>query len=313
MSLTTAPTASRVALLTAPAVAPTTVPVLPAAAAPVAPPLQANPVLAALSEVASVVNTLIAPTPGVPPSNPLHLLLFEVIRHIERTFGLPVAGTPIVFTRDPVIGTLPVSTAPVVPGPGDVVQTPYGAVGTWLLEPGWQVSDFGGQRFDGRSLLEPINVILVDPTSTTTEQATAKFYADLSRAGFPAQAIHSTGFQGAIDGVTYGQQPTGLLQAFSDDFFLLPDDHARAFGPDPVETASGFVWTVAVSREQMGLYGLFPTHTFVSFDAARDELAHQLVADGATLVGIVPLSNAYDGPTATTADHDGYAVVVQLA
>jgi hypothetical protein len=291
---------------------PAVVAVLPAAATPVAPPLPANAIVGLLSEVFSVVNTLISPNPAVPPTDPLHLLVFEVVRRIEMTFGLPVAGTPIVVTSDPVIGTNPVSTTPGVPSPGDVVQTPYGDIGTWLLESDGQISNFGGQQLGGKTLLEPINVIIVDPTSSTAAEATAKFNATMSLAGFPALPIHSTGFQGTIDGETYGQQPTGILDAFSDNFFLLPDDHARAFGPDPVQTASGFVWTVAASREQFGLYGLLPTHTYTSYNAARDELASRLILSGATLVGIVPLSNSVDSATQTTGDHDGYAIVIQL-
>jgi hypothetical protein len=291
---------------------PTVVAVLPAAAAPVAPPLPGNVIIGVLSQVFSVVNMLIAPNPAVPPTDPLHLLAFEVVRRIEMTLGMPVVGTPSGFTS-PVIGTNPVSATPGVPSPDDVVQTPYGNIGTWLLESNGQISDYGGQRIDGKSVLEPINVIIVDPTSSTAAEATAKFNARMTQAGFPALPIHSTGFQGTIDDVTYGQQPTGSLDAYSNNFFLLPDDHARAFGPDPVQTASGFVWTVAVSREQFGLVnGIVPAHIVTSYNAARDELASQLVADGGTLVGIVPLSNAVDSATQTTGDHDGYAIVIQL-
>jgi hypothetical protein len=305
---TTAAATSRVALAPTPAV----VAVLPAAATPVAPPLPGNVIIGVLSQVFSVVNMLIAPNPAVPLADPLHLLAFELVRRIELTLGMPVVGTPTGFTNDPVIGTNPVSTTPGVPSADDVVQTPYGDIGPWLLASNGQISDFGGARLGGRAVLEPINVVILDPTSSTAAEATAKFNARMSQAGFPALPIHSTGFQGTIDDVTYGQQPAGSLDAYSNNFFLLPDDHARAFGPDPVQTASGFVWTVAVSREQFGLNGILPTHTYTSYNAARDELASQLMADGATLVGIVPLSNAVDSATQTTGDHDGYAIVIQL-
>jgi hypothetical protein len=265
-----------------------------------------------LTEVASVVNTLILPNPAVPPTNPLHLLVFEVVRRIEIDFGLPVVGVVPVSTPDPVIGGRPVSTAPGLPGSGDMAQTPFGGIGKWLLEPDGQISDFGGQLFNGKKLLEPVNVIILDPTSSTPEEAAAKLNAKLGQAGFPAQPLHSTGFQSIINGVTFGQQPTGILQAFADNFFLLPEDHARAFGPAPAQDGAGYVWTVAASREQVGLYGLLLTHTYVSFDAARDELANRLVYSGATLVGVVPLENAYTDGTTSTGDHDGYALVVRL-
>ncbi len=108
------------------------------------------------------------------------------------------------------------------------------------------------------------------------------------------------------------QQPTGILEAFSDNIFVLAGDHARAFGPAPVQDGAGYVWTVAASREQFGLNGLLLTHVYVSYDAGRDELASRLILNGATLVGIVPLSNAVNSATETTGDHDGYAIVIQL-
>jgi hypothetical protein len=311
-SVATATLAPHVTAAATQAVAPTPVAVLPAAATPVAPPLPANPITGLLTEVFSTVNTLIAPNPAVPPTDPLHLLVFEVVRRIEMTLGLPVAGTPIVSTPDPVIGTNPVSTTLGAPSPADVVSTPYGDIGKWLLQPNGQISTFGGERIGGKTLLEPINVIILDPGSTSTAESTAKLNADLSRAGFPAMPVHSTGFQGIVGDTTFGQQPAGLLEAFSNNLFVLPDDHARAFGPAPVPDGTGYVWTVAISREQFGLNGFLPTHVLVSYNAARDELASRLILSGATLVGIVPLSNAADDPTHTTGDHDGYAIVLRL-
>jgi hypothetical protein len=286
--------------------------VIPAAATPVAPPLPGNLIVGVLTEVFSGVNTLIAPNPAVPPADPVHLLVFEVVRRIETTLGLPVVGTPVVTTSDPVIGNNPVSTAPGVPSPTDAVQTPYGDIGKWLLQPNGQISDFGGATLGGKTLLEPINVIILDPTSTTSAESAAKLNADLAAAGFPAQPVHTTGFQANLNGETVSQQPTGLLDAYSDNSFLIPDDHARAFGTGPTQDYTGYVWTVAASREQFGLSGLLPTHTYVSYDEARDALASQLILSGATLVGIVPLSNAYNTDTVTTGDNDGYAIVIQL-
>lgn len=285
---------------------------IPVAAPPVAPPLEANPIAGLVGEVISAVNMLVTPNPAAPLANPVQLAAFEVVRRIEMKLGLPVAGAATVTTSDPVIGGNPVSVAPGVPGPTDVVHTVNGDIGKWLLEPGGQISDFGGEVLDGKELLEPVNVIILDPTSTTSAEATEKLDTDLGLAGFPAQPVHTTGFQGIVGDQTFGQQPVGLLEAFSDNLFLLPDDHARAFGAAPLPDGSGFVSTVAVSREQFGFIGLLPTHTLVSFDAARDELASRLIASGATLVGIIPLGNAVDSSTETTGDADGYAVVVQL-
>ena len=276
------------------------------------PPLPADPILGLLTEGASVVNALILPDPTAPPIDPVHLLILEVVRRFEAGFGLPVAGAVPVTTSDPVTGGLPPATAASAPRPEDAATTAYGDIGKWLLEPSGEVSHFGGQRLGGKALIEPINVIIVDPSSTTADDATRKLYATLSRAGFPPQPVHTTGFQALVDGTVYGQQPAGIFESFSDNFFLLPDDHARAFGPAPLQNGAGYVWTVAASREQIGLAGLLPTHVYISYDAARDELAHRLALGGATYVGAVALGNAYVSATEVTGDHDGYALVLQL-
>jgi hypothetical protein len=199
------------------------------------------------------------------------------------------------------------------PTPADEVPTAYGDIGKWMLQSDGQISDFGGQRYGGRTLLEPVNVMIVDPTSTTAAEAADKLNAAMLRSDFPGQPFHSTGFSGTIDDVTYGQQPVGFLQSYSDNFFLLPNHHGRFFGPDPVQTSTGYVWSGAFSTETLGVVNGLPAHTYVSSDMARTALAIRLITSGqATLVGMVALNNAYDTETITTGDHDGYAVVLQL-
>lgn len=211
----------------------------------------------------------------------------------QPTVAVPVAGT----------GT---------PSPTDVAHTAYGDIGTWLVQPNGQIANYGGVPHDGKTVLEPVNVIILDPTSTSAAESAARLDAAMTRAGFPAQPIHSAGFSGIIDGTTYGQQPAGFLQAFSDNFFLFPNDHGRVFGAAPAVNGTGYVWSGAFSTEQLNPANPF-THEYVSSDVARAELARRLVASGAaTVVGVVPLGNAYDDGTFTTGDHDGYAVVLQL-
>jgi hypothetical protein len=290
-----------------------TVPVLPAAATPRAPALPTNPVVGLVTEVVSALNTLIVPNPAVPPQNSLQLLVFEVVRRIEIDLRLPVVGTVPSSAPDPVIGTNPVSTSAGPPNPDDVVDTPYGAIGKWLLQSNGKVANFGGQQFLGKKLVEPINIIILDPTSTSAAQSTQKLNADLSQSGFPVQLAHTTGFKAIIGGQTLSQHPSGVLEGYSDNFFLLPDDHVRTFGPVANADGVGYVWTASASREQAGLFGLLPTHVYVSFDQARDELASRLILGGdATLVGIIAMSNAYDEDGRITGDHDGYAIVIQL-
>lgn len=285
----------------------TAVQVQPAIANPVA--TVVSGVLSALAATPSATNTGGAPAVPMPM---VQAMLQLVHREVERVaLGAnhiaPVAGpTPIGVNAVPAI-------APGIPTPADQVPTVYGDIGKWMLQSNGQISDYGGLPYGGRTVLEPVNVIIVDPTSTSAAEAAHKLNTVMFWSGFPAQPIHSTGFQGTIDDVTYGQQPTGLLLGYSDNFFLFPNNHGRIFGPDPVETSAGYVWSGSFSTEQFVIYDLLPRHAYVSSNLARNALALRLIASGqATYGGMVPLDNSYNTATTTTGDHDGYAVVIIL-
>lgn len=283
-------------------------------AAPVqAAPAQARPIATIVSGffaalgIDSSANT--GGLPGV-PAQIVYGALQLIHREIERFVANLTSAAAFYSSAQTHV---PPATASEVPSPSDEAQTAYGDIGKWMLEPDGQISDYGGQPYNGKALLEPVNVVIVDPTSTSSAEAAAKLNAAMFWAGFPAQPIHTTGFLGTIDDVTYGQQPTGLLQGFSDNFFLFPNDHGRIFGPDPVQTSTGYVWSGAFSTETLGIYNFLPAHFYVSSDLARTALATRLILSGqATYVGMVALNNAYDTATTTTGDHDGYAVVLQL-
>lgn len=203
---------------------------------------------------------------------------------------------------------------PVTPAPTDQVSTQYGNIGKWMIEPSGQISDYGGQLEDGKTLLEPVNVVIVDTKSKNAFQARIRLNQAMRAAGFPPQPIHTGGFRGIINGKTYRQQPSGLLQGYSDNFFLETNNHGRIFGPAPVATSGGYVWSGAFSEEEWGTYKGRPAHLYVSSNVARDALAAKMVASGrATSAGQVSLDNAYNTDTVTTGDHDGEAVVLILA
>ena len=225
----------------------------------------------------------------------------------------PVAAARVAPRRArtaPAISALADAAAPT---PADSAPSAYGDIGKWMLRSNGQIADWGGKRRDGKDLLEAVNVIIVDPHATTSAQANRGLNNAMLRSRFPAQPLHNVGFRASIDGVTYGQKPTGPLLAYSNNFFLFRNDHGRFFGPDPIQTDTGFVWTGAFSTERVGFSGLLPGHVYVSSNAARDALVRQLVSSGqATYGGLVPLENAYNTPTTTTGDHDGFAVVLVL-
>jgi hypothetical protein len=274
----------------------------------------ANPVVTLVSGVLNALGfSPTATTGGGTPVGPFPILtaaLQLIHREIERFVTNLNSAAVFYNSAQPHV---PPATATGVPAPGDETPTAYGDIGKWMLEPDGQISDYGGQPYHGKTLLEPVNVIIVDPSSTSREEAIQKLNVAMFWGGFPAQPIHSTGFLGEIDDVIYGQQPSGLLQGFSDNLFIFPNDHGRIFGPDPVETSTGYVWSGAFSTEVLSIYNFLPAHSYVSSNMARTALATRLILSGqATYVGTVPLNNAVDNATTTTGDHDGYAVVLRL-
>lgn len=263
----------------------------------------ANPIAMAVTNVLSALGVSPqASSTGDPPTAPMpfvQAVLQLIHRELERFNMLPRNTVP--------------SISPGIPTPADEAPTVYGDIGKWMLQSNGQISNYGGLPYRGKTVLESVNVIIVDPTSTSAAESARKLNTAMFWAGYPAQPIHSTGFQGTIDDITYGQQPTGLLMGFSDNFFLFPNNHGRIFGPDPVETSTGYVWSGAFSTEQFVIYDLLPRHAYVSSNLARNALAMRLIASGrATYGGMVPLNNSYNNATTTTGDHDGYAVVVIL-
>ena len=182
-----------------------------------------------------------------------------------------------------------------------------------MLQRNGDIADYGGLPYADKTLLEPVNVIIVDQTSKNSLAATWRLNAAMRRAGFPPRLIHSTGFRGLIDDQQYRQQPRGILVGYSDDFFLLPNNHGRIFGPDPVETGAGYVWSGAFSTQQVGFVDGMLRHVYTSSNRARDALAADFAASGrARLSGLVALDNSYDTETFSTGDHDGYAAVIIL-
>lgn len=227
--------------------------------------------------------------PGVWALSLLHGIRREIERDILNSRG--VAPNAVVAVA-------------VAPQPGDTTTTPYGDIGKWMLKSNGDIANWGGKTYQDKELLEPVNVIIIDPTSTTREESVQKLNAAMRASGFPARRPHSTGYYGVIDDARYGQQPSGFLLAYADSEGLA--DHGRMFGPAPAANGQGFVWTGAFSTQGAG-------HGYASFDAAGEELAEQLVNSGAaTRLDDVYLGNAENTATQTTGDHTGYAIVLVL-
>ncbi|RDI54872.1 hypothetical protein [Microvirga subterranea] len=195
---------------------------------------------------------------------------------------------------------------------GDGVATPAGlpSIGKWMLTQQGEPSDWLGEVYEGKTLREPINVIIVDEAAASVEDAKARLVSAAAQAGYPIRFGHSTGYQGVIGGSLYAQLPKGWDDAFSNDVFEVDNNHGRIFGPHA--TGSAYIFIAAFSREDVDPFR-DPGHRFASFNRARDDFTQRL--DRATdhkVSGFVPLDNALvDDPRFTTGDHDGVAVLVR--
>lgn len=203
------------------------------------------------------------------------------------------------------------ASAPGYPTSADEMVTPYGSIGKWMLQANGQVSTYGGQPYKGKTLVEVVNVVIVDPGSSSAAASKTKVNSAMARAGFPAQPIHSNGFKGLINNKTYGQLPGGIFNAYSDNSFLAQNNHGRLFGPAAV-AGDGYIYSGAFSTEKPTIYNWLPAHAFVSSNVARDALVRRLVASGQTQSVSIDMGNAYNTSDATTGDHDGKAAVIVL-
>jgi hypothetical protein len=283
--------------------------------------------------VATTVSNLFASLGGVSGSGgspaapgPVILGALQLIRReldqpsSAQTLSLTSIGSLFHPAPTPVVPLPPPGAATTeTPLPGDTVPTKYGDIGKWMLQSNGKISNYGGQPYNGKTLDEPVNVIIVDPNSKSAAESTAKINTDMALAGFPAQPIHSSGFLGLIGSKTYGQQAPPLT-AYSDNLFIFQNDHGRLFGPAPLPDANGngvtdegYVWTGAFSTETPTIYNGLPTHAYVSSKAARDALVLRLLATGQVQsISYVKMDNAVNTDSTTTGDHDGYAVVIVL-
>ena len=196
------------------------------------------------------------------------------------------------------------------PSPTSTVATPYGNLGQWMINSDNEIADWIGLPYQGRTVMEGINVVIVDSASGNPTQAASNLNAWMTRAGFAPSAVSSTGYQGVIESNIFGQQPTGPHTAFRDNYFLLANSHGRIFGPYPNPNGPGFIWTASLSEENLDLENL--THGYESFNAARNELRDSMVSAGGQDLGQIFMDNVYNTVEYTTGDADGFAAVIGL-
>lgn len=191
----------------------------------------------------------------------------------------------------------------------DIPSIPFLAIGKWMIAPDRRPARWLDEKYFGKSLREPINIIIVDERTSDFNEARNNLYGACKSAGFEARTGHSGGYSAFIAGVLYSQFPSEKNHAFSNAPFELNNNHGRVFGPHP---ASGkTIFTASFSREEIDPLEKVK-HGYNSFNRARDGFAGEM--DRQTCFKIkrfVNLENVLIAdPQITTGDHDGIAVLL---
>jgi hypothetical protein len=186
------------------------------------------------------------------------------------------------------------------------------AIGKWMYQADLQKAHWLGVPWEGKNLIEPINLVLVDSVSKSPEQAVGRLYENFKKAGYYDRRHHSSGYIGYLNGAFYGQLPKKKHHAFSNEVAELPNNHGRVFGPCRYEGSYYFI--AAFSREDFDPIAKIE-HRYASFNRARDELSQSFdKKSDYKIVRFVDLRNAIVGSREnTTGDHDGAAVVLKHA
>ena len=188
------------------------------------------------------------------------------------------------------------------PAPQNVAHPPgLPDMGRWMYQKNGQPADWLGMQVDGHPLQEPVNVVIVDTHAASGAEATQYLEKAFHAGAYKSRIGHSGGYRAWLqDG--YREQ---LPHTFSNNHFIVSNNHGRVFGPVCADGA--WIFVGAFSREHLDKTARpGQEHQFESFNAARNDAAAELAAHGYHIAGSVPLDNA----TPDTGDHDGKAVLL---
>ncbi|MBF0397008.1 MAG: hypothetical protein HQK78_09560, partial [Desulfobacterales bacterium] len=168
----------------------------------------------------------------------------------------------------------------------------------------------GGMHY-GKSLREPINIIIIDKISMSTDEAKKRLIDSCTLAGYPSRRGHSGGYIAYIGHNLYSQLPEEKTHAFSNGPFEFKNNHGRIFGPHFYY--GNYIFTGAFSREKIAPLAQIK-HEFDSFNIARDDFAQNLDRKTSYKIsGYISMNNfILKNPKITTADHDGIAILITL-
>lgn len=179
----------------------------------------------------------------------------------------------------------------------------------WMLKPDKQRADWLGIKFKGKTLHEPINILICDSFSRSAQEAETKLLSACSNADYLDRYGHSSDYIAMINGVAVSPFPNLKKHSFSDRIFAEANNHGRIFGP--VFFKDKYWFYAAFSREKVHIEPL--EHTYASFNHARDSFAWSLDATGLYNVKcFVNLGNIIlSSKTECSGDHDGIAVLLE--
>ena len=184
-------------------------------------------------------------------------------------------------------------------------------IGKWMYTSDLKPANWLGQKYQNKEIKEPINVIVIDQRSTSTDEAIKSLARACRQAGYSNHWGHSGGYQGYLAGVFYPQLPAEKDHAFSNAPFIMNNNHGRFFGP--YFDGKRYYFSASLSRELIILtLNQKKMHKYGSFKIARDDFASRMdKKSDYKIVEYVELKNSLvNDPILTTGDHDGRAVVL---
>ena len=143
-------------------------------------------------------------------------------------------------------------------------------IGRWLLTGREVPANWLGQKFQGKMMREPINVILVDEVAATPDAAVQYLLESCEAIGYLSRPGHSSDYRGQIGNVIYSQLPQEENHAFSNAMYIFPNNHGRIFGPHFF--AGRYYFAGALSRESINLFSEV-RHVYASFEMAKQDFA----------------------------------------
>lgn len=232
-------------------------------------------------------------------------ILNRVKNELRRLFGRALLLT--------ILATLLIgSVCLALINPSDIVKSNgLPRIGKWMFTTDLKPANWLGQKYQGKEMREPINVVVIDQQSTSSTEAIKCLARACRQAGYNDRWGHSGGYHGYIAGVFYPQLPSGKDRAFSNVPFIMSNNHGRFFGP--YFDGKRYYLSASFSRELIVLtLDQKKMHKYGSFKIARDDFASRMnKKSDYKIAKYADLKNALiNDPILTTGDHDGRAVVL---